>query len=395
MKKYTPFICAISFLIGGAFVYFLGHLQQRKTDTKPSQVSAVDRQGSPMADRVQLTLDAGLQKIVEAELDKSFATLHPKKIIAVLADPRTGEILAMCNRPAGASNPQLDAISYSYEPGSTFKVLSYAGFLMNGLGDDKSQIFCENGTFPLEGKVIKDHAPLGNQTPSEILMKSSNIGAAKMALKMGATKYCELVQNFGFGHHTGIGLEGESQGEVIPEDKADDLTLARMSFGQVVRVTPLQLLMAYGAIANGGTLFPPSMTLNQVGMKPTGERIMPESVAASLRDALKLAVTDQGTGSLARVEGLQVAGKTGTSQVTTPDGGHSETEYVSSFAGYFPADHPQVVAVVVVDGASVPADSNYGGLIAAPIFAAIAKQSASYLHLSPSVGNLSSQNDSL
>jgi len=397
MKKYTPFICAISFLIGGAFVYFLGHLQQRKTDTKPSQVSAVDRQGSPMADRVQLTLDAGLQKIVEAELDKSFATLHPKKIIAVLADPRTGEILAMANRPApaGASTPQLDAVSFSYEPGSTFKVLSYAGVLMNGLGDDKSQIFCENGSFPLEGKMIKDHAPLGNQTPSEILMRSSNIGAAKMALKLGATKYCELVQNFGFGHETGVGLQGESGGAIIPKEKVDDLTLARMSFGQGVSVTPLQLLMAYGAIANGGILFRPSMTLNQSGTKQSGQRIMPEGVAASLREALKLAVTDQGTRPLAQVNGLQVAGKTGTSQAVTSDGGHSETEYVTSFAGYFPADHPQVVAVVVVDGASVPADSNYGGLIAAPIFAAIAKQSASYLHLSPSVGNLSSQNDSL
>jgi len=294
----------------------------------------------------------------------------------------------MANRPApaavGPSTPQLDAISYSYEPGSTFKVISYAGFLMNGLGDDKSQIFCENGTFPLEGKVIKDHAPLGNQTPSEILIRSSNIGAAKMALKMGAAKYCALVQSFGFGHQSGI----ESQGA------PDDLTLARMSFGQAVSVTPLQLLMAYGAIANGGTLFRPSLSLNQSGMKPTGERIMPEGVAASLRDALKLAVTDQGTGPLAQVDGLQVAGKTGTSQAITSDGGHSETEYVTSFAGYFPADHPQVVAVVVVDGASVPVESNYGGLIAAPIFAAIAKQTASYLHLTPSVAEFTAQNSS-
>jgi len=386
MKKSTLLFTACGFLFGGAFVYFLGHLQQRKTDAKPSPVTAIDRQGSPMADRVQLTLDTGLQKIVEVELNRSFATLHPKKIIAVLADPRTGEILAMCNRPspAGASTAQLDAISFSYEPGSTFKVLSYAGFLMNGLGDEKSQIFCENGTFPLEGKVIKDHAPLGNQTPSEILMRSSNIGAAKMSLKIGATKYCNLIQKFGFGHQTGM----ESHRE------PDDLTLARMSFGQAVRVTPLQLLMAYGAIANGGTLFRPSMRVNQSGIKPTGERIMPEGVAASLRDALKLAVTDQGTGPLAQVDGLQVAGKTGTSQAVTSDGGHSETEYVTSFAGYFPADHPQVVAVVVVDGASVPVESNYGGLIAAPIFAAIAKQTASYLHLTPSVAEFTAQNSS-
>ena len=393
MKRFTFLFSTCAFLLGGGLVAVICHGQQ---EANPDPVTVVDRQGPPISSLIHQTLDAGLQKIVEEELDRSVATLHPKKIIAVLADPRTGEVLAMANRPAaeGASTPQLDAISFSYEPGSTFKVLSYAGFLMNGLGDDKTQIFCENGTLRLEGKSIKDHAPLGNQTPSEILMRSSNIGAAKMALKIGADKYCDLVQKFGFGQQTGIGLEGESLGAIIPKEKVDDLTLARMSFGQAVSVTPIQLLMAYGAIANGGTLFRASMTLNQSGMKPTGERIMPEGVAASLRDALKLAVTDQGTAPLARVDGLQVAGKTGTSQAITSDGGHSETEYVTSFAGYFPADHPQVVAVVVVDGASVPVESNYGGLIAAPIFAAIAKQTASYLHLTPSVAEFTAQNSS-
>ena len=396
MKKSALLLGAFSFLLGGSLVAVGYHWQHNQQESKPDTVAIVNRQELPVPGNAQLTIDTGLQKIVEVELDKSFAALHPKKIIAVLADPRTGEVLAMANRPAaeGASTPQLDAISFSYEPGSTFKVLSYAGFLMNGLGDDKTQIFCENGTLRLEGKSIKDHAPLGNQTPSEILMRSSNIGAAKMAFKIGADKYCDLVQKFGFGQQTGIGLEGESLGAIIPKEKVDDLTLARMSFGQAVSVTPIQLLMAYGAIANGGTLFRASMTLNQSGMKPTGERIMPEGVAASLRDALKLAVTDQGTAPLARVDGLQVAGKTGTSQAITSDGGHSETEYVTSFAGYFPADHPQVVAVVVVDGASVPVESNYGGLIAAPIFAAIAKQTASYLHLTPSVAEFTAQNSS-
>jgi len=381
MKRFTFLFSTCAFLLGGGLVAVICHGQQ---EANPDPVTVVDRQGPPISSLIHQTLDAGLQKIVEEELDKSFATLHPKKIIAVLADPRTGEILAMANRPAlaGPSTSQLDAVSFSYEPGSTFKVLSYAGFLMNGLGDEKSQIFCENGTFPLEGKVIKDHAPMGNQTPSEILMRSSNIGAAKMALKIGATKYCDLIQKFGFGHQTGT----KSQG--VP----DDLTLARMSFGQAVSVTPIQLLMAYGAIANGGTLFRPSLTLDQSGMKPTGERIMPEGVAASLRDALKLAVTDQGTGPLAQVDGIQVAGKTGTSQAITSEGGHSETEFVTSFAGYFPADHPQVVAVVVVDGASVRVESNYGGRIAAPIFAAIAKQTASYLHLTPPVAEMTAQN---
>jgi len=253
--------------------------------------------------------------------------------------------------------------------------------MMDARGNDKSPIFCENGAFQVGGKTIKDHTPLGNQTPSEILSKSSNIGAAKMALNVGAAKYCELIQNFGFGHQTGIDLEGESEGSVIPKEKADDLTLARMAFGQAVTVTPIQILMAYGTIANGGTLFRPSMIQDQHGIKQNGVRIIPESVAASLNQALKLAVTDKGTGPLAQVEGLQIAGKTGTSQAINPDGRYSETEFVTSFAGYFPADQPQVVAVVVVDRASVPTESNYGGLIAAPIFAEIAKKTAAYLHL--------------
>ena len=209
-----------------------------------------------------------------------------------------------------------------------------------------------------------------------------------MALKVGAAKYCELAQNFGFGHQTGINLEGESEGAFTPKEKVDELTLARMAFGQAVSVTPIQILMAYGAIANGGTLFRPSMIQDQHGIKQTGIRIIPESVAASLHQALKLSVTDKGTGPLAQFEGLQIAGKTGTSQAINPDGRYSETEFVTSFAGYFPADHPQVVAVVVVDGASVPAESNYGGLIAAPIFAEIARKTASYLHLNNPVASL-------
>ena len=392
MKKYTLLFCAVAFLMGGAIVYFLGHLQHEKDEAKSPSVVLVDRNGLPIADRVQLNLDAGLQKIVEGELDKAFTRLHPKKIIAVLADPKTGEILAMANRPAlagaGPSTPQTDAVSFCYGPGSTFKVLAFADFMMDARGNDKSPIFCENGAFQVGGKTIKDYTPLGNQTPSEILSKSSNIGAAKMALKVGSAKYCKLMQNFGFGHQTGIDLEGESEGSVISKEKVDDLTLARMAFGQAVSVTPIQILMAYGAIANGGTLFRPSMIQDQHGIKQNGIRIIPEAVAASLNQALKLAVTDKGTGPLAQIEGIQIAGKTGSSQAINPDGRYSETEYVTSFAGYFPADHPQVVAVVVVDGASVPTESNYGGLIAAPIFAEIAKKTAAYLHLKQPVSSL-------
>ena len=271
------------------------------------------------------TIDPHLQRIVEEELEKAAAEIHPQKIIAVFADLKTGKILAMANRPERSGEPgqahehvSNDVISFCFEPGSIFKVVACAGFLKEGIGDEKTKIFCENGAFACGGKTIKDYEPYGDLTPLEILVKSSNIGSAKMGLKLGAAKFWETVSSFGFGRKTGIELPGESEGALIQADRVDELVLSRMAFGQAVGVTPIQVLMAYAAIANGGILFPPTLVSDPKAQKPTGVRILPETVAAFIAKALASSVPE-----LAHVDGLSVAGKTGTAQAIAPDGNYA------------------------------------------------------------------------
>ena len=197
-----------------------------------------------------------------------------------------------------------------------------------------------------------------------------------MALKLGKEKFRDTAVGFGFGRKTGIALFDESAGIVLPMEKLDDQKLARMGFGQSVCVTPIQVLMAYAAIANGGLLLPPTLVLDPKSTLPTGGRILPEAIAGTISKAL--VVDDL---SLARVEGLSVAGKTGAAQAMNPLGGYFEDQYVTSFVGYFPAENPKVVALVVVDQAKVDKELNYGGLTAAPLFSRIAARSVSYLHI--------------
>ena len=362
-----------------------------------SPASVVDRNGDVVRNATlniaaflaskdaRLSIDEGLQKIVEEELEPALADFHAKKIIAILADPKTGEILAMSCRPdparaelqlmfAEGRRPASEALLFNFEPGSIFKMLACAGFLKEGLGNEK--IFCENGAFAFEGKTLRDHKPYGDLTPLEVLVKSSNIGSAKMALKLGKEKFRDTAVGFGFGRKTGIALFDESAGIVLPMEKLDDQKLARMGFGQSVCVTPIQVLMAYAAIANGGLLLPPTLVLDPKSTLPTGGRILPEAIAGTISKAL--VVDDL---SLARVEGLSVAGKTGTAQAMNPLGGYFEDQYVTSFVGYFPAENPKVVALVVVDQAKVDKELNYGGLTAAPLFSRIAARSVSYLHI--------------
>jgi len=326
------------------------------------------------------TIDSRLQKIVEDELEMAAAEVHPQNIIAIFADPNTGRILAMASRHERSTEPghayeqaSNDAISFCFGAGSTFKMVACAGFLKEGLGGEDTKIFCENGSFACNGKTIKDHKPYGDLTPLEILVKSSNIGSAKMGLKLGADKFCATVSSFGFGRKTGIELPGESEGTLIPADWVDELVLSRMALGQVVGVTPIQVLMAYAAIANGGILYPPTIVSDPKALKPTGIRILPENVAAFIAEALVLSAPD-----LAQVDGISVAGKTGTAQALAQDGSYAKDQYVTSFAGYFPAENPKFVGVVVVDQASVDEKINYGGLIAAPIFSNIVNQAAKF-----------------
>lgn len=318
-----------------------------------------------------------LQKIVDEEVDRAAGELRPQNIIAVLADPDTGEILAMASRSESAPDGEArssGAISYRYEPSGTFKVVACAGFLEQGLGEENTEIFCENGKFQISERAVLDSEPYGNQTPLQILRTSSNIGAAKMALRLGTAGFYSAIRSFGFGRKTGIDLPGESEGALIPMDQCDESTLVRMSLGQAIAVTPIQIVMAYAAIANGGLLIQPSLALHPKSAPPRKTRILPEAVAAAIGKALKAEPDDQ-----AGANAVYVAGKSGTSRAVDAMGAYKNDQFVTSFTGYFPADDPKCVCLVIVDRANVDPEINDGGRVAAPIFHKIADRTAGIL----------------
>lgn len=346
---------------------------------------------------IRLTIDMGLQAIVEKELDATFKELRPAGATAILADPNTGEILALACRPNFDPNKSNDAkpeqmrnrsISDMYEPGSTFKIVVASAALNEGIVDEKTRIYCENGQFSYGGKILKDHHGSGDLSVSEILMKSSNIGSAKMALRMDDNVYYQYVRRFGFGEKTGLPLPGEISGLVNPVHKWDMLTKTRMAMGQSVAVTPVQMVMAMSTVANGGHLMKPRLVLSK------GEgSVVRESVPASdaiarktanfVANALERVVSDQGTAPLARVDGFTVAGKTGTAQKISPHGGYLNDRYIVSFAGFLPAEAPRLMGLVIVDDAPIAGSANYGGLVAAPVFSRIAGNAMRYLDIQP------------
>ena len=346
---------------------------------------------------ITLTIDMGLQAIVEKELDNAMATYHPAGATAILVDPGTGEILAMASRPNYDPNHFNDAtpeqmrnraITDMYEPGSVFKIVATAGAINEGIVTENTPIFCEYGHFLYGGKVLKEasHEAFGDIPVRDVLVHSSNIGAAKIALKMGDDKYYEYVRRFGFGEKTKIQLPGEISGLVNPPSRWDKLTLTRMAMGQSVAATPIQVVMAMSAIANRGKLMAPQLVCKSSdGTVPANSALRREVVSSAVAEMINGALSDvvskRGTAIQAKVEGYTVAGKTGTAQKINPHGGYLNDRYIVSFAGYLPAENPRLAALVVVDDAHVSSSANYGGLVAAPVFSKIGEASARYLDL--------------
>jgi len=355
------------------------------------------RQGS----NVQLTIDMGLQAILEGELEKAYQKYTPENVIGIIVRPKTGEILAMANQPTFNPNDlrvlkpeqmKNRAIMDMVEPGSTFKIVVASGALNEGVVNASSSINCEGGHFAYGGRILRDHAAYGPLSVHDILMKSSNIGSAKMGLMMGNEKFYEYVRRYGFGEKTGITLPGEISGLVHPPSRWDKLTITRMPMGQAVAVTPLQITMAMSVIANGGKLMRPHIVRSvkdQDGkeiatVEPEVVRdVVPEKVASFVSNALSSVVSDQGTAKAARVDGFTVAGKTGTAQKIDPKGGYAEGKYVVSFVGYLPVEDPQFVCLIMVNDAKLPPHENFGGSVAGPIFATVAGKAACYLNLTP------------
>lgn len=348
---------------------------------------------------VQLTIDIGLQAIVEEELDAALAEYESVRGAVVLMDPKTGEVLAMASRPSFDLNRREDvatkgfnfAIQAIYEPGSTFKIVPTAGVINEGIATPQTGVFCHNGRYT-EGRVsVPDHHPYGNLTLEGVLIKSSNIGAYKFARQLGPKRFYQYTSDWGFGRKTGILLGGESSG--IARNTNNAVDFSRASYGYALNVTPLQMACAYGAIGGDGRLLKPKIVKALVANDGTvvenfptevvSQVIRPET-ARKMREALAKVTETGGTATLAAVPGHRVAGKTGTALRHNPNGrGYLANSYTVSFAGIMPAENPAFVGIVVIDDPRTNKVTRYGGTIAAPAFGKIAARAATYLNIQP------------
>jgi cell division protein FtsI/penicillin-binding protein 2 len=374
----------------------------RKTEMDKRQRELVAYREEDVAPRdglnVVLTLDAGLQNIVESELAAGMQKHSPISISCIMLRPRTGEILAMATLPNFDPNHPglfpMDAlrnrvIADIAEPGSTFKIVVVSAGLNEHLVTLNDIFDCERGHFYYAGRTLHDHESYGLLSVENIITKSSNIGAAKIGIRLGDEKLWTYIHNFGFGQHTGIPLPGEVEGIVHPLHNWTKVSIAQIPMGQGVSVTPLQTALAMGAIANNGVLMRPMLVsrleetdgtvVAHYDPQPVRRVINPEAIADMVR-ALKTVPTKEGTAVQAALDHYTVAGKTGTAQKV--ENGHYVEKFYSSFIGFFPADHPALCISVVMDEAK---DGHYGGIVAAPVFHAIAERAANYLNLKPDV----------
>jgi cell division protein FtsI/penicillin-binding protein 2 len=351
---------------------------------------------------VVLTLDQAVQNIVEQELEKAFQQYRPESAVAMVMRPSTGEILALSNRPTydpNSTSKQIEnlknrAISDLNEPGSTFKIVAIASALDQRLISLNDQIWCENGKFLYAGRYLNDHEPSGSLNVVEIIAKSSNIGASKIAMLLGNEKMHQAMLRFGFGERAFGGeasqqWPGEVRGIVHPLKQWSKLTITRLAMGHEVAVTPLQMMNAMSALANGGNLMRPMIVKRVVdqGGNVVREffpqvrgRVVDSRAAREMTEALCKAVSTEGTAIKAAIPGFSVAGKTGTAQKFV-NGQYSHKDFVSSFVGYFPSEEPEVCVYVMLDN---PRGKDYaGGAVAAPVFRDIAVRLASYMNLKP------------
>ena len=360
---------------------------------------------------IQLTIDSAIQFIVEQELDRAMAENSPLAITCIAMDPRTGEVLAMANRPTYNPNRFWDydqeiwknrAVSYIYEPGSTFKAVVAGAALQEGIVAP-NQIFVDPGYVEVSGKRIQNWNGLsfGTVTFADVVKQSLNTGFAYVGLDLGAEKLINYARLFGFGEPTGIELPGEEAGILYSPYEMVDSDIATMAIGQSIAVTPLQLITAFCAIANDGILLKPHVvkTIKNANGSIYSET-HPEEVRRTIDSAsdktlvgLLEQVVATGGGGKASVRGYRIAGKTGTAQKVNEYGwGYSEGKYIASFCGFAPVESPQIALLVIIDE---PYGAFYGGQIAAPVASRIFSQIFRYLRIEPSDAPLGFDSDEL
>ncbi|MDZ4816906.1 MAG: penicillin-binding protein 2 [Verrucomicrobiota bacterium] len=361
---------------------------------------------------ITLTIDQMIQHIVETELDKAVIEYRPKAALAIVTRPRTGEIMAMATRPTfnpNNSKTNIEAtrnrgITGPVEPGSTFKIVTISAAMNEGLVNLDTEFFCENGKFLYNGKVLHDHESYGTMNVHRGIQASSNILAAKVALELGAAKLHEYIVNFGFGTRTGIPLPGEEQGIFKPVKKWSGISIVHLPMGHEISVTPIQMIMAFGAIANGGLLMKPILVQKVTDQEgrvvqqyyPTVvRRAVSPKAAEMMSEALKSVIEKGGTAEKAAVPGYKAAGKTGTAQKLDPETKRYDTRkdgrVIASFIGYLPADDPEFCVLVMLD--EPQAKLTYGGQVAAPMFSNISAQVARHLDIIPAEKSQIAVND--
>jgi cell division protein FtsI/penicillin-binding protein 2 len=334
---------------------------------------------------IHLSIDAALQFLVERELAATVEKYQAAGGAVIVMSSADASILAMASYPdydpeeiwrTPAAALKNNAITFLYDPGSTFKIVLAAAALENRVCALDETFNCYNGVYAIRDRQITDVHPFDRLSFADIFIQSSNIGAARIGQRLGGEKFFQTIQNFGFGRRTGIMLPAEENGILYPPAKWSGVSLAFLSHGYEISVTPLQMAMAFNVLASGGSLLQPKILLHS-GPADAGRKIL-SPLSEQPLTAILTAVVDRGTGKKAAIRGIEIAGKTGTAR-KVKDGKYAAS-YVSSFGGFFPAGDPQVTVFVMIDE---PLGMYYGGDVAAPLFRAIAEKIMLYLKLFP------------
>ena len=369
---------------------------ERDAEGKPYESFEI---ASKQGQTVVLTIDQSIQYVAEQALSAAVQRSHAKSGTVIVLDPKSGEIMALANAPSfdpnnvSAATPEARsnwALQNIYEPGSTFKVVAFSAALEKKLARPDDRIDCQMGAITVAGRVVHDHKPFGTLTIAEALEKSSNVAAIKLGLRVGDETMYDYIRRYGFGSKTGIELPGETVGIVRKVERWQASSIGSIAIGQEVGVTPVQMVAAFGAIANDGVRIAPHLVRevrNAEGAvvyraQPEQRRVISAEVATALRGMLE-GVTLAGTAKKAQLDGYSAAGKTGTAQKIDPrTRAYSSTKFVGSFVGFAPVSNPQVVIIVVMDE---PAGAYHGGDVAAPVFREVAEQILPGLGVMPDI----------
>jgi cell division protein FtsI/penicillin-binding protein 2 len=367
-------------------------------DARKKWFSDVATQPDP-GDNIVLTIDKNIQYIAEKELEQAIHDTHAISGTVIVENPRTGEILALANRPT--FNPNLRkqirpetltnrAVSYVYEPGSTFKLVTISAALEEKVTNPNELFDCQMGSIVYNGMRIRDSKPHGILPVWGVLAESSDVGSIKIALRLGEDRFYKYIRAYGFGQPTGIELPGETRGLTKPPSRWSRVSIAAISMGQEIGISPLQLAGLISTFANDGVWVAPRIVAGTV--QPQGapqtvafhpgaaHRVISSFTAAEMRSMMEKVVLDaHGTGRRAILEGYTSAGKTGTAQKVDPaTGAYSKTKYIGSFAGFAPVNNPQIVVAVILDSA---VGLHQGGQVSAPVFRRVTQQVLEYLHV--------------